>query len=300
MVKTVTKQRQFAPALLIIISVGCLVGVATGPATAADSDAPKRVLLLHQGPDGHPEASHEFEAGCRVLAACLAHAKSVAVERAAADEPWPDGPAALAEADGVVLYLTQGATWATADPRRYEALTQLAARRGGVVALHWAIGSKDPAPLDRFVQLIGGCHGGPDRKYTVTEALLQIPNAEHPIVRGIAPLRVRDEFYYNLKWALPLAGGGPAYASAASPPSPSTVQPLVQVDIDGAAQTVGWAWERPDGGRSCGFALLHFHDNWRRPEYRRLVTQAVLWSVGVEIPQDGADVDVPEDVFTLH
>ena len=47
------------------------------------------------------------------------------------------------------------------------------------------------------------------------------------------------------------------------------------------------AWDRPDGGRSFGFVGLHFHKNWERIEYRRLVSQAILWSLKMPIPEGG-------------
>jgi hypothetical protein len=69
--------------------------------------------------------------------------------------------------------------------------------------------------------------------------------------------------------------------------------------IDGRPETVAWSWERPDGGRSFGFSGLHFHDNWGLPAYRRLVAQAVLWSVKMPIPRDGLRVEVTEEDLTL-
>ena len=71
-----------------------------------------------------------------------------------------------------------------------------------------------------------------------------------------------------------------------------SVQPVLQAQIDGQMETVAWRWERPDGGRSFGFSGLHFHDNWGRAEYRRLVAQGVLWTMKLEIPKDGLAVDV--------
>jgi type 1 glutamine amidotransferase len=61
----------------------------------------------------------------------------------------------------------------------------------------------------------------------------------------------------------------------------------VNAVIDGEAHTVAWALEREGGGRSFGFSGLHFHENWQLPEYRRLVTQAVLWTLDLPIPKDG-------------
>ena len=39
----------------------------------------KRVLLVGQGPDGHPKETHEYMAGVRILAKCLAKVPDVEV-----------------------------------------------------------------------------------------------------------------------------------------------------------------------------------------------------------------------------
>ena len=56
--------------------------------------------------------------------------------------------------------------------------------------------------------------------------------------------------------------------------------PQIDTRIDGKLETAAWAWERPDAGRSFGFSGLHFHVNWERQEYRRLVLNAVKWTLG--------------------
>ena len=58
-------------------------------------------------------------------------------------------------------------------------------------------------------------------------------------------------------------------------------------------------WQRDDGGRSFGFTGLHVHNNWRLPEYRRLVAQAILWTLKMAIPEGGINVDVPDEIFAL-
>jgi hypothetical protein len=63
---------------------------------------------------------------------------------------------------------------------------------------------------------------------------------------------------------------------------------------------VAWAWERPDGGRSFGFSGLHYHDNWKLPEYRRLVVQGILWSMKLPVPGKGADVEIDEKLLKLE
>jgi type 1 glutamine amidotransferase len=247
------------------------------------AEAPKKVLLVGQGPDGHPATAHEYVAGMRLLAKCLKQAPGIEVTVVRADEPWKEGPELLQRADGVVLYLSEGAKWMQHDSRRFEALTQMAARGGGLVVLHWAMGTREAAPIDGCVKLLGGCHGGPDRKYKVLETKAEIADPQHPIVTGIQPFRVHDEFYYQLKFVKP----------------EGTVRPILRVNIDDHPETVAWSWERADGGRAFGFSGLHFHENWRIPAYRRLVAQAVLWSVKRPIPKDGLPVEVTEEDLKL-
>ena len=194
-----------------------------------------------------------------------------------------EGPELLDKSEGVVLYLADVAKWIQIVQRRDEALYKLAARGGALVALHWAIGTREAAYIDAFVKLVGGCHGGPDRKYKILQADVAVADAKHPIATGIKDFGVRDEFYYQLKFVQP----------------EGTVNPVLKVNIDGKAETVAWAWERPGGGRSFGFSGLHFHDNWRLTEYRRLVAQAVLWSLEMPIPEKGLPVPITEKDLLL-
>jgi hypothetical protein len=69
--------------------------------------------------------------------------------------------------------------------------------------------------------------------------------------------------------------------------------------IEGRDETVSWAWERPDGGRSFGFVGLHYHRNWRLEYYRRLVAQGTLWSLKVAAPEKGLDVSIAEEDLAL-
>jgi type 1 glutamine amidotransferase len=223
----------------------------------------KRLLLIGQGPDGHPQSTHEYMAGVELLTKLLEPSGDLSPRTVKADGPWADGPELLDNTDGVVLFVSEGARWTQADEKRRQAFDRLTARGGGLVVLHWGMGTKAAEPIEPFLKLFGGCHGGPDRKYQVLEAELHIVDPAHPVVAGLTDFRARDEFYYQLKFV----------------PAPGGAHPLVQATIDGRNETVAWSWERPDGGRSFGFTGLHFHDNWKLPQYRQLVTQAVRWTL---------------------
>jgi len=241
----------------------------------------RRVLLIGQGPDGHPFSTHEYMAGVRLLEHVLQPIAGLQPLVVRADGPWSRGPELLDGAHCVVLFVSEGARWIRQDRQRLQAFQRLAARRGGFVCLHWGMGTRQADNIADYVKLFGGCHGGPDRRYKVVQTRAQIAT-RHPITQGLADFDVNDEFYYTLKFA-------------ASP----GITPLLNVTIEGAPHTVAWAWQRTDGGRSFGFSGCHFHRNWSLPEYRRLVAQGVLWSAGVTTPQDFS-TDVPKSVLRLE
>lgn len=267
-----------------LLIIGCLIlALASSPTAFADDAPAKRLLLLGQGPDGHPPSTHEYMAGQAIIRECLLGVPGLEMTTVRADGPWSEGPELLDRADGVVLFVSQGAKWIQDDPRRYDAFARLAARGGGLVVLHWGMGTKDAQYIDRFVRLFGACHGGDDRRYKVLTTDVKVADPTHPITAGIEDFNVREEFYYRLKLVSP----------------EESVRPLLKAKIEGEWETVCWAWDRPDGGRSFGFSGLHFHDNWRRESYRRLVAQAVLWTLKMPVGSDGLSVEVSDETLRL-
>ncbi len=270
----------------------CLIAViAVSPTAVRSQEQPavpvvrQRVLLLGQKPDGHPAATHEYMAGVQLLARLLSRTPGVQTIVVQADSPWKDGPELLDGADAAVVFLSEGAKWVTEEPQRLAAFQRLAKRGGGLSCLHWGMGTREAGPIAEFTALFGGCHGGPDRKYTVVSVTAKPAANRHPILSGIAPFEVRDEFYHALK--------RPAADRMLR------VVPLIHIPIEGADESVAWAAERPDGGRAFGFSGLHFHENWKLTEYRRLVLQGVLWTLKRPIPEGGVAVDVTVDDLAL-
>lgn len=266
---------------VLAIAVGLLTEC--GASLGAEPAAPKRVLLLGQGPDGHPFASHEYLTGLSIVKKCLDRVAGLEAAVVEADEPFRAGPELIDRADGVVLYLAEGAKWVQQDEARLAALERLAARGGALTCLHWGMGCRDANYIEKYVALFGGCHGGPDRKYAVLTATTEIAAAEHTVMTRVGPVTVEDEFYYRLKFVKAEKG----------------LAPLLRVTIEGESQPVSWAWERPDGGRSFGFSGLHFHKNWEHEAYRRLVLQGIVWTTQLKIPAEGLNVNVTENDLRL-
>jgi len=55
----------------------------------------------------------------------------------------------------------------------------------------------------------------------------------------------------------------------------------------GRDETMMWAYERADGGRSFGFTGGHTHANWGDVNQRRIVLNALLWIAGMDVPAGG-------------
>lgn len=269
--------------LLVFSCLLMLIPARTGFVADKDATTPrdrpvKRVLLIGQGPDNHPWSTHEYMAGMRILAQCLQPVRGIQTIVVNANEPWKEGPELLDGADGAVLFVSQGAKWLQQNAARYAAFQRLAKRGGGLVVLHWGMGCREAKYIDGFVKLFGGCHGGPDRRYKIVNVTTEVAGGSHPIVRGVKPVRVREEFYYTLKFVKPNDG----------------ITPLIRVPIEGKRHTVAWAWQRPDGGRSFGFSGGHYHSNWKHESYRRLMTQAVLWTIRTPLPESGLPLRISE------
>lgn len=241
--------------LLLLLCVG---------GTAAGQTA-KRVLLIGQSPDSHKPGTHEYMPATALMYSLLSRVDGVQPVVVKADGRWDGGPDLIDSADGVFLFATEGAKWISDDAQRLSAFKRLAQRGGGLTCWHWGMGTKEAKPIDAFVELFGGSHGGPDRRHKVMEVPVAIALPTHPIVRNIKPFEIKEEFYYALKFGR----------------NPKRLAPLLTIDMDGGTHPVAWAWERPDGGRSFGFSGGHFHDHWRKETYRRLAVQGVLWSVKV-------------------
>lgn len=266
--------RSISSRLGSVILTGAMISMSFAFMSSARGDSPqKRLLIVCQGPDGHPKNTHEFFAGASVLHELLKPYKDITASVVRGDEPWTEGPELIEKADGIVLFVTQGARWMQMAPERFAALKRLAARGGAIVAIHWSVGAIEGKYIQGQLDLLGATRGGPQRKYRELQTELRLVDSHHPILRGVADIKVFDEMYYSLDQV-------------------SGIKPLLTSNIDGKDEMVGWCWERPDKGRSFGFVGLHFHADWQIPDYRRFVVQGVLWSLRHPIPSGGINVEI--------
>jgi type 1 glutamine amidotransferase len=64
---------------------------------------------------------------------------------------------------------------------------------------------------------------------------------------------------------------------------------------NGETQHVAWAYERQKGGRGFGFTGGHNHVSWQDDNYRKIMLNAILWTAGMQVPENGVNSPSPDD-----
>jgi hypothetical protein len=133
-----------------------------------------------------------------------------------------------------------------------------------------------------------------------TADFTNFPN--HEITRGVKPFKIRDEWYYHMKFAesgvTPILAAIPPENTRGRPGASSSHggNPHVQKRA-GQPETVMWAYERPNGARGFGFTGAHDHKNWGNESFRKVVANAILWIAKVPVPANGVECTVtPQDL----
>src|SRR5207237_9563177 len=126
----------------------------------------------------------------------------------------------------------------------------------------------------------------------------EIPSVpDPPITRGVEPFAIQDEWYYNIRFQADMKGLTPILK--ATPPDNTRGTPEAKKH-PGREEILAWAFDRANGARSFGFTGAHFHRNWGDSNFRRLVVNAILWSAKIEVPKDGAKVDLDSAELKKH
>ena len=248
----------------------------------------KRVLIV-AGRPSHGPGDHEFFAGSAILMNLLK--QTPGVWPILARDGWPKNEKLFDTADCVVMYMDGGGGHPAIQGPARMALIQKQLDRGcGWVNIHYAVeypvkaGDRDVAgPVKGW---LGGYY---ETGYSINPhwdaEVRGLPT--HPITRGVKPFTIRDEWYYNMRWADDTTGVTPILQ--ALPPDNTRGTPAAKTRA-GQIETMAWAFERPGGGRSFGFTGGHFHRNWADENFRRVVVNAILWCAKVEVPDGGATV----------
>ena len=262
---------------LVVRSATMLVAsLASVPAlwAAEEDSAPVRILLVSSEPD-HPWATHMYEHECKLLGNCLENTRGV---QSTTSVGWPKDAKQLEGVKAIVFYCKHAGD-ILLDPVNREQCLRLLNGGAGLTAIHWSTGA-DERYGPEYLDLLGGWFNRAHSGLSTGKSWLTQADPKHPVTRGWKEWEIHDEFYLNLRFA-------------------KQTKPLLTVKVDGVDQVVGWTLERAGGGRSFGTTLGHFHDNFVREDFRRLVVNGILWTAHVDVPAQGANVKVGEEFIKL-
>jgi type 1 glutamine amidotransferase len=258
----------FAVALLSITSVA-------GAVLAADPP-PRKILLVASQAD-HPWATHMYEHECRLLAKCLENTPGV---QPVTSVGWPQEEALIVDVKAIVFYCKHAGDVLLGEAQR-EQCERLLRQGAGLTAIHWSTGA-DVKYGPAFLDVLGGWFNRAHSGLSTGKSRLTKADPKHPIGNGWKEWEIHDEFYLNLRFH-------------------EDARPLLTVKVNGEDQVVGWTFERANsqGGRSFGTTLGHFHDNFAREDFRRLLVNGILWTAHIDVPAKGANVTVDERYIRL-
>ncbi len=243
-------------------------------------------IVLVAGRQSHGPGDHEFFAGCAILMKLLQ--ETPGVYPVMARDGWPKDPdATFKDAKAVVFYMDGGDNHPVLQKDHADAIQKLMDDGVGFVNLHYAVEYPKKSRERVFSWLGGYYETGYSTNPHWKADFKELP--DHAITRGVKPFAIRDEWYYCIRFD-PTAKGVTPILKATPPDDTRGTEEAKK--HKGRAETVAWAYERADKGRSFGFTGGHTHANWGDENFRRLVVNAILWSAKLDIPKDGAKVEL--------
>lgn len=302
----------------------------TPPNVWAEEEKPITVAFI-AGPDSHAYGQHEHNGGLLFLADWLERfvsGKNVRQDGRKASQlitkvfcNMKSGDPALSDpfienADALVIMSDGAQNYPLTE--HTPLLNRMKDAGKGFVFLHFALcGSQrrteGPPPVrfadEKFIrEATGGVY---ETFHSVNPFFTAEVNviSGHPIARGVRPFSIWDEWYYNMRFI------GNVSTDDILDPSKDTVVKAILTTVppdktrqgkDGAhsgnpqvrsrmgkPEILAWAMERPDGGRGFGFTGGDQHHNFAHPDFRKVVLNGIVWTVGLEIPQQGIDTPTP-------
>ncbi len=242
------------------------------------------------GKKSHGYGSHEHKAGCLLLAKAL-EANMPGVTTQVVTDGWPEDESVFDNAASIVVYADGG----TRHPfvKQLDSVDQLMKKGVGLVCIHYAVEVPAGEAGNHFLDWTGGYF---EANWSINPHwdahYKSFPS--HPISQGVKPFTIRDEWYYHMRFRPEMAGTTailtdlPPKETLSRPDGPHSGNPNVRRAVaQGIKQHTAWATERADGGRGFGFTGGHFHWNWGNDEFRKLILNAIVWTAGMDVPEQG-------------
>ncbi len=266
--------------LLLLFAAMVPARAAEFPIEELPTDPKAAKIVLIAGSNSFKPGEHEYLAGLSVLADLLKQTPGVAPVLAI---DWPKKPETLAGAKAIVFFFDGAEKSMVLKEDRLAQIQKLADSGVGIVHFHQVIDY--PKDLGERARALAGAaweKGHSQRAHWIGE-FKEFP--KHEITKGVTPFRIDDGWLFKLKFVPELKGVTPLLRTTA---------PKATTDSKSSDDVVGWAFERPNG-KSFTFTGCHLHNSLGQEGYRRFLTNGILWSAGVPIPEGGAPVKLGDE-----
>lgn len=286
------KHRAHLATAAVLAAAALLVA---SPATISGQKS-KHFLLIGDRPS-HGPLQHEHNAAVHLLEKGLKTVPGTSVTTNFGG--WPADAAVFEKADAIFMFCTGGDRHYAFQDNRAESLKKAAARGAGLMFFHYCVEPGAEKGRQEMLDWIGGYF---ETHYSVNPHwdadFVKLPR--HPVTRGVMPFKIRDEWYYNMRFRPGMKGVTPILTAVPGPDTlkrpdgPHSGNPDVRAKA-GQPTHVAWAYDRPGGGRGFGFTGGHFHMNFADPNFRKLVLNALLWIARMDVPARGVEMKVTEE-----
>jgi hypothetical protein len=257
--------------------------------------APREILLI-AGPPSHTRLAHEQNAAALLFARFLNQVPGI--HATVSKSGWPADQSLIRKADAIWMFCDGGEKHLIAQDDHTAQMQAAAGRGAGMMFYHYGVEPPDKSLHQEFLDWIGGYF---ELRYSVNPIFeadfASLP--KHPITRGVTPFKLKDEWYYNIRFrdgmkgVTPILVATPPASSLSRPDGPHEGNPDVRSKV-GQSQCMMWAYERPDGGRGAGFTGGHFHMNLGDDNFRKLVLNALVWVAKGDVPANGVASQVTQ------
>ena len=267
-------------ALLVVLLHGCgdtLTDIQVTPPLQGEPRSAKVVFLA--GPDSHSASTHEHRAGSELLAAAL-RKRTPTIETVNVYGGWPADTSVFSGADAIVMYCDGGRSHLIND--QLDVFNELLNSGMGVAAIHYCVEVPRDSPASSSMLRAIGAYFETWRSVNPIWDADFFTMPTHPVAAGITPFRLKDEWYFNLRFAkngvTPILSAVPPASTMARWNGPHSGNDAVRTQVvKEKLQVTAWVYERPGGGRGFGYTGGHFHANWDHPQARELVLNGIEW-----------------------
>ena len=287
------KTRQFlARILVLLISLPMALSSCTVDEGIAGK---KKKIVIIVSKDSPGNTSHNWSEGSELLAFILNDESGLNVE-AKVYKIWPKDEATAFKDVDTVCFLSDGGR-GHPTMKHLDSFNKLMKSGVGLVCIHYAVEIPKGNAGNMMKDWIGGyfeTHWSVNPHWTADFKTI----GKHPTANGVKPFKMNDEWYYhmrfqdNMKGVTPVLSALPPADTLKRKDGPASNNPHVRDAVlkRKEKQHVGWAYDRPDGGRGFGTTGAHYHRAWNELNFTRMVLNAIVWTAKAEVPADGVRV----------